>query len=193
MPCDYAVVVCINRNGSLQKIFHSTLTELQEVGPWIELHDAFTGHVRQRHGNAGCGKTRTVSARSVRALWTLPLESTCLELQFSNFSSVYVLWTNLNVAWAHSGLKTAKAETSTALCHTALRAQHANWIDLFFYHASSRVRRNAECGLFLRMSTFRGLCASHDRELCRSGWADRDAVFTGWGWGTLAWARRSTR
>ena len=42
-----------------------------------QLHDdAFTGHVRQRHDLIGCSETRSVGARSVRALSTLPLEFT---------------------------------------------------------------------------------------------------------------------
>ena len=48
-----------------------------------QLHDAFVGHARQRHDLIGCSRTRTVGSQSVRALWTLPLEYTCSEPQFS--------------------------------------------------------------------------------------------------------------
>ena len=41
-----------------------------------QLHDAFTGHARQRHDLLGCRETRTVGAQSVHAL---------------EFSSVHVL------------------------------------------------------------------------------------------------------
>ena len=48
------------------------------------LLDAFIGHARQRHDLIGCSETRTVGAQSVRALWTLPLEYTSSELEFSS-------------------------------------------------------------------------------------------------------------
>ena len=57
--------------------------------PWTQLYDAFIGHARLRHDLLGCSETRSVGAQSVRALWTLPLEYACLEMEFS---SCHVLW-----------------------------------------------------------------------------------------------------
>ena len=62
-------------------------TDLQQVD--LVTRHVHCSHARQRHDLIGCSETRTTGAQSVRMLWTLPLEYTCWEL---DFSSVQFMW-----------------------------------------------------------------------------------------------------
>jgi len=78
------------RTRFVKRFVYSTRTE-----PWLTRtsrpsYATRSLVARQRRDLIGCSETRTVGAQTVRALWTLPLEYTRSELEFS---SVHVLWT----------------------------------------------------------------------------------------------------
>jgi len=66
------------------------------------LHDALIGHVRQRHDLIGCSECpiRTSGAQSVRALWTLPLETSVQTsssrngVEFTRCEQTFTVWRN---------------------------------------------------------------------------------------------------
>ena len=85
MPtCIVAVRVIILRN------FQQLLTGKYDFAGGNGKHLTTAHSVRckilreQRHGSIGCSETRTVGARSVRALWTLPLGCACSDQEFSS-------------------------------------------------------------------------------------------------------------
>jgi len=105
---------------------HTNWTDLQQVDP-VRLHDAFIGHARQRRDLIGCSETGTVGAQSVRALWTLigmqVYRTPVRELQFS---SVHVLWTNLNRRTVHSQTAFAYGSRVDLCCSSTLSSSSSS-------------------------------------------------------------------